>query len=346
MQLALAEGWTQVSPRDTPYTLVVSDQNPGQRLIAVNTAFTRRKDLGFSGGTNCPIAVDRSGERIFYSGESLTSLDLRSGGERHFVIDDAFGIYWMLTYQPDPPGLVMLLDGVDPKVQFLGHLDLTTGALERRPLSAEAFSPLAVDIDRGLALFSTRRAGAAVCDLSGAAAAKASLALSPYVDSGCFAGDEDTVVLGGQGLVAWNARTGAVTTLSPTGRYPQYDRQGDLWFCTEDGNLCRMRRDGSGFDVIVELCGVDPTGWGYAQPIVFSPDGRFGLARLTGKSPRTGRDLVDAEAFCRHHNQPFDDHHRHHFHHFFCILDLDRQEVWCHDGYAHNLAWVAGDWTV
>ena len=105
-----------------------------------------------------------------------------------------------------------------------------------------------------------------------------------------------------------------------------------------------MRRDDSGFDVIVDLHGVDPRGWGDARPVVLSPDGRYGLARQTGKSPLRVEQL--AEAFWKRHNQPRDDHHRHPFHHSYCILDLDRREVWCHDGYAHNLAWVAGDWTV
>jgi hypothetical protein len=88
-----------------------------------------------------------------------------------------------------------------------------------------------------------------------------------------------------------------------------------------------------------------PPGLGHAQPVVFSPDGHYGLARLTGKTPLSVEELAEAEAFCRHHGQPLDHHNRHHFHHSSCILDLDRQEVWCHDGYAHNLAWVAGDWS-
>lgn len=226
----------------------------------------------------------------------------------------------------------------------MGFFDLSTGKLDRRPLPQQAFFPLAVDHDRNLALFSTRRAGAALCSPSGAPAPVAAIATPTSVLGGCFDGDSGRVILDGSGLIAWNPRTGTLSQLCPQGWYPQYDRHGDLWFCTEDGNLCRMRRDGSGFEVIAELSGVDPRGWGYAQPFVFSPDGRYGMARLTGKSPRTGQDLADAMAFCRHHNQPLDDHHRHHFHHAVCILDLDRHQVWCHDGYAHNLAWIAGDW--
>lgn len=345
MQLALAEGWNQVSPKDTPYTLVLSGQHPGQRLIAANTSFTRQRDLGFSGGTNCPIAVDPIGDRIFYSADQLTSLALRSRAAQHFPIDDALGIHWMLDYQPDPPGLVMLLHCPDPKLQFLGHLNLSTGALERRPLPAEAFSPLAVDVDRGLALFSTRRGGAALCSLAGDPTPVASTATPALVLGGCFDRDTDRVILGGPGLHGWNTRTGALSKLCHQGRYPMLDRQGHVWFMLEDGILCRLRTDG-GHDPIVTLTGLDPNGWGYAQPIVFSPDGRYGLARLTGKTQLTGQDLAEAEAFCKRHGQAFDEHHRHRYHHVLCILDLDRQDVWSSDGYAHNLAWVAGDWTL
>jgi hypothetical protein len=149
----------------------------------------------------------------------------------------------------------------------------------------------------------------------------------------------------GSGLFGWNIRTGTPSRLCPRGRSPELDLRRDPWFCTRDGNLCRIRRDGSGFDVIAELCGPDPKGRGYAQPVVFGLDGRYALARLTGKTPSNDNELADAEAFCRQHNQPLDDHHRHHFHHSYCILDPARQKVWRTDGYAHNLAWVAGDWT-
>lgn len=345
MQLALAEGWTQVSPRDTPYTLLLSCQNPGQRLIAANTAFTRRKDLGFSGGSNCPIAVDRTGERIFYSAEALVSHDLRSGDVRHLPIDDAFGIFWMLTHHADPPGLVMLLHSADPMDQRLGVLDLSTGTLDQRPLPAEAFSPLAIDHDRGLVLFSTRRGGAAVCGLAGSPTPVASIATPRSVFGGCFDGDSGRVILGGSGLHGWNTRTGTLSRLCPKGSYPVLDRHGDVWFALEDGILCRLHADGR-TEAVVTLTGLDPTGWGHAQPVVFSPDSRYGLARLTGKTPLSAEELAEAEAFWSRHGQPFSDIYRHSYRHVLCILDLDRQECWCADGYAHNLAWVAGDWAV
>jgi hypothetical protein len=271
IHLALAEGWTQVSPRDTPYTLLLSGQHPGQRLIAVKTLFSRQTDPGFSGGTNCPIAVDRAGERIFHSADKMSSLDLRTGSIRHFPIDDALGIFWMLTYQPDPPGLLMLLTSSDPPDHRLGILDLSTGTLNQRPLPEEAFCPLAVDHDLGLALFSTRRGGAALCSLSGSPTPICAIATPGPVLGGCFDGDSDRVILDGSGLYGWNTRTGTLSRLCPQGRYPALDHHDDLWFCTEDGNLCRMRRDGSGFDVIVELCWPDHRGWAMPSPSSSAP---------------------------------------------------------------------------
>lgn len=344
MQLSLADGWTQVNPRDTSCTLLLSGQSPDQRLIAVDTAFTHRKDLAFSGGSNCPLAVDHANARVYFLADCLTSVCLRTGTLQTYDVDKNLGVFWMLEYRTDGPELVMLLHDTAPSAQCLGRLDLLTGELQRVLLPAEAFAPLAVNHEHRVALFSTRHAGAALCDLSGSGKALASIALPSFVQGGCFDRDSGRTVLGGKGLFGWNVRTGTISTLCHDGRYPKFDRQGDLWFCVEDGNLCRLRRDGRGFDVILELTGMDPRGWGYAQPIVFSPDGRYGVARLTGKTPLTGQDLAEAEEFCRRHGQTFSDFYRHRFHHFFCVLDLALQEVWCRDGYAHNLAWVEGDY--
>jgi hypothetical protein len=344
MQLTLADGWTEVSPKDTSWTLLLSGQPPGQRLVAVNTSFTRQKDLAFSGGGNCPLAIDRAAARVYFSADHLTSICLRTGDLELHATEANLGIFWMLEYRAQGPHLVMLLH--DQQSQCLGRCDLQTGTLRRVPLPAEAFSPLAVDLDRNLALFTAGTGGAALCDLTGATSAVASVALPRSVLGGCFLPDGDRAILGGAGLVGWNLRTGTVSPLCAVGRYPKCDRNGDIWFCTEDGNLCRLRTDGSGYDVIVELNGVDPRGSGFAHPIVFSPDGRYGLARLTGKTPLTGKDLADAEAFCKRHGQPFSDRHRHRYDHVFCLLDFDTSEVWCHNGYAHNLAWVEGDFTI
>lgn len=141
MQLALAEGWTQVSPRDTPYTLLLSGQHPGQRLITVNSAFSRQKDLGFSGGTTCPIAFDGAGKRLFFSTDELTSLDLRRVSARHVPIENGVGIFWMLTYRSDPPGPRMLLTSCDPPDHRLGHLDLSTGTFNQPPCRRRRSAP-------------------------------------------------------------------------------------------------------------------------------------------------------------------------------------------------------------
>jgi hypothetical protein len=292
-------------------TLLLSGQFPGQRLVATDTSFARQKDLAFSGGSNCPLAVDHANARVYFSADVLTSIDLRSGALQQHDAGTDLSASWMLEYRPRQSDLLMLLHGPELKAHCLGAFDLGTDRLRTLPLPDDVFFPLAIDHTRGVALFSARQAGAALCDLSGSTVALSSIRLPHFAMGGCFIDDGSKVILGGDGLYGWDLGSGSVSPLCKTGRYPVPDRNGDIWFCTEDGNLCRLRRDGSGFDTIVELAGVDPRGWGYSQPVVFSPDGRYGLARLTGKTALTGPELAEAEEFCRRHGQDFSDRHRH-----------------------------------
>ena len=181
--------WPRAGPKSVPEThctLRCSGQSPEQRLIAVDTSFTHQKDLAVSGAVNCPLAVDHADARVYVSADCLTSICLRSGDLRRHKTNTDSSVLWMLEYRPDGPDLLMLLHGPDPKSQCLGVLDLQTGDLQERPLPPEAFVPLAVDHERGVALFSTRRAGAALCDLSGSAQPLASIFLPPFVAGGCF----------------------------------------------------------------------------------------------------------------------------------------------------------------
>jgi hypothetical protein len=222
-------------------------------------------------------------------------------------------------------------------------LDLETGRFQKEPLPAKAFAPLDVNKSKKTALFATRQGGAAIYDMNGSTTTIAAVDLPFHAMGGVIDLQGPRVVLGGNGLVGWNTETGRLSRLCERGSCPAIDASGGLWFSLTDGALARLQDGAIGFDVIVELSGLDTShdeSGSFAQPVTFSPDGRYGLAVLTGKTELTGKDLEEAEAFCKRVGQPFAKFHRHRYHHYFCILDLNRQEVWCHEGYAHNVAWI------
>ncbi len=345
MELSLAKGWTQVEPKDTPFELLMSGQSPGQRVLASNTSFTRQRDLGFSGGTNCPLAVDHVAGRVYVSVDGIISYGVHEAEQHELDIEDDLSAVWMLEYVPAGPELLMHLAGGGPRQSFIAWLNLENRQMRKGLLPAEAFFPLGLNIKHSKALYSTRQ-GAAVYDLNGSIQAIATVDLPFQATGGTFDADAFRIILGGNGLFGWKTETGELSHLCERGSYPVIDDAGGVWFSLNDGALAKLRGGEASFEVIVELTEVDTSSMkagSYAQPLVLSPDGRYGLARLTGQTELAGKELQEAEAFCKSVDQPFSDFHRHQYHHYSCVLDLEVQEVWCHEGYAHNIAWVAVD---
>lgn len=345
MELSLADGWTQVEPRETSFELLISGQSPGQNLISTDTAFRHRREIGFSGGGNCPVAVDPTGDRVFVSVDGIVSYGLGgSVGENTRISEDA-SPFWMLSYTPTGPDLLMHLHGEEPMQSFVARLNLENGSIQRLLLPEGAFFPLALNSAFEQVLYSNRQ-GAAVYHLANEVSTVASIELSPCVQGGAFDTDERRVILGGNGLWGWDTVSGSSSRLCEHGVYPAIDGRGDVWFTLKDGALAKLNSRNGSFEVIVELLGLDTSsgkGGSYAQPVVFSPDARYGLARLTGREKLTGKDLEEAEAFCNSVGQPFTETQQYRYEHYFCILDLELQQAWCSEGYAHNIAWLRSE---
>jgi hypothetical protein len=342
IDLSLASGWTQVEPRETHYELLISDQSPGQRLVALDTTFMRQRDLGFAGGINCPLAVDEAGDQAFLSVNGIVSYRTRESGHQGCRIRDDISPVWMLKYVSTGPQLLMHLFGSEPSQSVLARLDLANHSVRKELLPPDAFLPLDVDTSHAKILYSTRQ-GAVVFELSGTIKTVAKVDLSVYVLGGAFDIDEHRIILGGPKLLGWNTETGAISCLCQHGCYPAIDEGGGIWFSHTEGALAKLSGEAGRFDVIVELPGLDTSDsvhGSYAQPVSFSPDGRYGLVTLTGRTKLVGKDLEKAEAFCKHTGQPFSDIHQNRYHHYFCMLDLELKEVWCSEGHSHNMAWI------
>jgi hypothetical protein len=345
IELSLGSGWTQVEPKETGYELLMSNQSSGQRLVALDTTFLRQRDLGFAGGVNCPLAVDETGDQVFVSVNGIVSYVTRESEHRGRRISDDLSPVWMLEYVSTGPQLLMHLFGEEPSQSFFARLDLANHSVRKELLPPEAFSPLDVHTSHAKILYSTRQ-GAAVFDVSGAIKTVAKVDLSVYVMGGAFDIDDQRIVLGGRELLGWNTETGAISRLCEHGCYPVIDKLGGVWFSHNEGALAKLRGEAGRFEVIVEVSGLDTSHrkiGSYAQPVSFSPDGRYGLVTLTGKMKLFGTDLEEAEAFCKRVGQPFLDTHQYRYNHYFCILDLELQEVWCSEGHAHNVAWVKSE---
>lgn len=345
MELSLASGWAQVEPKETQFELLISGQSPGQQLIAWDTGFSVRREIGYSGGINCPLAVDETGNRVFVSVDGIASYNIRDNVQNESKISDSLSAVWMLEYVPAGPELLMHLHGDDPMQNFIARLNVENGSFGKELLPEGAFVPLDVNRAHDKVLYS-KRGGAAVYDVRRAVKEIVSVDLSVQVRGGAFDTDEQRVVFGGDGLLGWNMETGSISRLCEHGSYPAIDATGGVWFSHKDGALAILTSEAGSFDVIVELSGLDAFGGNdgsYAQPVVFSPDGRYGLARLTGRTKLTGKELDEAEAFCKQVGQLFSERHQHRYHHYFCVLDLELHEVWCSEGYAHNVAWIAAE---
>lgn len=347
MELSLANGWTQVEPKETQFELLIDDQTDGQQLIACDTGFNRRRVLGVLGGVNCPLAVDETGRRVFVSVGGVVAYDFGGDQKNECKINDELSPVWMLSFVSAGPALLMHLFGDEPARWFIARLNLENGSMRKELLPEGSFMPLGVNRAQDRVLYGTRR-GAAVYDVGGTLRTVASVDLAVQVRGGVFDVDEQRVVLGGRGLLGWNTKTGKVSRLCEHGHYPAIDDDGGVWFSRNDGTLAKLGAEAGTFEAVVELTGIDVSdgsGGSYAQPMIFSPDGRYGLATLTGNTKLEGDELAEAEAFCNRVGQPFSDLHRHRYHHYFCVLDLELQEVWCSEGYAHNAAWITSQLT-
>lgn len=344
MELSLADGWTQVEPKKTSFELLISGQSPEQNLISTDTAFLHHREIGFSGAGNCPVAIDTAGERVFVSVDGIVSYGLQ-GSVRQKICEDASPV-WMLAYDPTGPDLLMHLHGDEPMQSLVARLHIDSGNIEKQLLPENAFFPLALNAACDKVLYSCRQGGAAVYDLANEVSTLASVQVSSWAQGGTFDTDERRVILGGDGLWGWDTVSGSTSRLCEHGIYPAIDGSGDVWFTLRDGALAKLNSKNGCFEVIVELSGLDTNaskGGSYAQPVVFSPDARYGLARLTGREKLTGKDLEDAQEFCKSVGQPFAEFHQYRYEPHFCVLDLELQQAWCSEGYAHNIAWLRSE---
>jgi len=343
MELSLAEGWTQVEPRDTGFQILLSGQSPGQNLISSDTAFRDQREIGFSGGVNCPIAVDEAGNRVFVSVDGISSYELKGSASEAIEITGDASPVWMLAYDSAGPDLLMHLRGEKPKQSFFARLNLGNGSMRRQLLPEEAFVPLAVD-DKYKKFFYRTRHGAAVYQIENEVGTLASIELPFSVVGGAFLSDEHRVIFGGRGLWEWDTKGSSISRICEHGAHPAVHNSDAVWFTLRDGALAKLSSKEGSFEVVVALAGLDTIasrGGSYAQPLVFSPDRCFGLARLTGREKLIGKDLDEAEAFCKTVGQPMTEFYQYRYKHYICILDFETQQTWCNEGYAQNVAWVS-----
>lgn len=145
IELSLADGWTQVEPRETDFELLISGQSYRQHLVACDTAFQNKREIGFSGGRNCPLAVDEIGRRVFVSVNGIFSYSLHGGDGKERRVSGEASPHWMLAYNPAGPDLLMHLRGEEPRQTFVARLNLDDGDIRRQLLPEEAFFPLALN---------------------------------------------------------------------------------------------------------------------------------------------------------------------------------------------------------
>lgn len=302
--LNVSAAWTEQAPTESDYTLLLD----GGYLSAHSTDFRHRTELGFIGALNCPIAVDDSA-KIAYRATSIgagngkdgkiVAFDLNTGEERIVItLPPDMTCSWLLALDPERNRLIaLLLSNSDAESQQLATIDIDSGKLATLELDARVFFyPDAIDVEREQIIFSGGNLGAVLINFHGEVIGEIGDGRFSRLEEATFLPDFDEVVFAENGIHIWNHKSNEVQTIVKEGKHPVAGPAGNIWFNSSDGSLALYQRETEEVNEIVGLSGFDLHDTGYAQPIVFSADKRFGIARLTGKTALAPEALLEQES--------------------------------------------------
>lgn len=358
--LTVGDGWRLVASRRSGHTLLTD----GEDLTARDTAFTGSAVLGFLGGLVCPIAVDhvrKAAYRAVSPPPRVGPLDpdeWRATGtvEIHrFDLRDrkatlvtrlphGLDCIWMLTLLPTRDLLLALVtERRDHGRFYIGQIDLRDGSIALQLLPDEAFYPFAVHPGLGRVVFSARFGGAVLIGFDGRTIATTSPAGLGDLRGATFIGADGGIVIGGKGLYLWRPHHDHVDRLTDGGNQPVWRGGTDLWFNRSDGAIARFDLRERQVHPVAALDGLDLDQTGFGAPVVFSPDGRIALARLAGRRLHTDAELQRMRQIYGRAATPFPETARYCHELYLCVCDLDERAIWWHQGYAHHVALVEGE---
>ena len=354
----MGEGWSEIVPTETDYTLVTDGQYDGQNLTLHSTDFRRRVELGYIGGLNCPIAIDDSAKVAYRAspGEPndeatpsaqpshrILAFDLVSGeGRTITTLPQGMMCTWLLSFLPDKAQLIAQYSRFNEMTEYLARIDVETGQITAKELPESAFFPTSVDINNERILYSGRGGGAVLVDFEAELVAEVGESEFTHLEGGGFLAGSSEIVIGGHGIHLWDPACDRLRTILPSGNFPVPDCRGNVWFNPSDGSLAFYELASGQVHEVVSLAGLDTHDTHYSQPVVFSPDDRMGIAQLTGKQALSPEALAEREQQCLAIGQEMRDWDRYEYTHCYCVVDTEQKTVWKEVGFAHNVSWVSG----
>ena len=246
---------------------------------------------------------------------------------------------WLLALDSDRSSLITQMhDDLNPgRPKPLARIDLTSGNVQLIKTDTNAFYPLDVSPRRECILFRLDRGQVAAYSFDGRRRAVARLKTSdPHAS---LHPADNIAVVSDDGIWLWNINNNRTRKLLDSGREAGWSPDGkEIWYCGKESELWMLEPDSGRTQRIAALSGDTEKSDGYAQPVVWSPTGRYLVAGLTRKartSPQEEKRRRRLYKDMREDNYRFD------HDHCLCVLDVKERRAWSHADYCHRIAWFA-----
>lgn len=350
LDLELAAGWTEVEPRGDGPSLLVEENGC---LAYLRSDFSQVHEYGAVGPVDCPIAYDPAQHTAYryvcsarlgradYS--QIRAFDLRDGSMRPAQdLPLSHWVLWLLEWLPGAKagtghlfGLLASDDSTDDGVvirhQLFAHV-VGESCLRMRPLCRDAYYPLAFSRKRKELLFSGAE-GLYVVGLKGERIASCCDTERASGRGGMFdPSGRGRAVLGGDGLYMWDFESRDLQRLARQGQYPVWAQDGGgIWYSQSSSDLLYYNLKRGETEPLLAVRRTHNAELSFARAVRQSPCGRYLALPLTGKRLKgVARGKVDPSVRERIYE----------IEHCFCVLDLERREIWRKSGYISNFGWI------
>jgi len=350
LELKLAEGWREVTPRQVGLQLLGESDG---HLQLLESDLVDSIDFGKVGPIDCPITYDRQRrmafryvceERVgFRDFSQLRAFNLVTG--QSFVLHELPLSHWVLWFlkwiegtEQSPGRFLGLLasdrssaDHLELRHQLFVYLPGASQTLNR-PICQDAYHPLDFSQQRKELLF-VGAEGVYIVGLRGERLAEFKDVERPSGRGGCFdPSGSSTVAIGGNGLHLWDTYSGECRRLRRQGQYPVWcGNRNALYFSESSSDLFEYDLSSDLSKPLVQVLKSHSKEVSFASSVRLSQNGRYLALSLTGRRLKgVMHSKVDAGG--REHvyaNQ-----------HELCVLDVERKEIWRREGFFKNLCWI------
>jgi len=279
-------------------------------------------------------------------GSGIYAIDLATGATRLVVgAPDRCHFYWLLALLAKREQLVSFMSS-DADGEVAGHelalIGLDSGDMARRPLPDTVFHPEGICFEREQVVFGGTTGGTYLVGLDGHVLRSAKVPRRRPTMGASFNPRTGHIAVGGHGIYTWDPSNGSTQKVHRKGQYPTWSVDGQhIWFNKSDSDVWRLDVSTGRAERIVALTGGMKPSRGYGHPIIQTADGRYLLARLTGKRRIPPSSFPEIQVGGLEDGAIEVSLDYHDYFHCFCTIDTQEQRVWHAPGYLNDVAWVS-----